>query len=90
MRVCGGSFDQAELFVNGSPVPRPVRRAYVPRVPDGTTRIRWAELIGPDTLRGLSDRAVAVAAGLEVARGRKPRADTTAVAADIHCPADGP
>jgi IS5 family transposase len=88
MRLYGWSFEQAEFFVNDSLVLRQFCRVYLQRVPDDTTLIRWAKLIGPDTLQALNDRAVALARSLRVTRGRKLRTDTTAVAADIHYPTD--
>ena len=88
MRLYGWSFERAEYFVNDSLVLRQFCRAYLHRVPDDTTLIRWAKLIGPDTLQKLNDRAVALAKSLQVTRGRKLRTDTTAVAADIHYPTD--
>lgn len=88
MRLYSWSFERAEYFVNDSLVLRQFCRIYLERVPDDTTLIRWARLIGPDTLQRLNDRAVQLARGLKVTRGRKLRADTTAVAADIHYPTD--
>lgn len=88
MRLYGWSFEQAEFFVNDSLVLCQFRRVYLHRVPDDTTLIRWAKLIGPGTLQALNDRAVALARSLKVTRGRKLRTDTTAVAADIHYPTD--
>lgn len=88
MRLYNWSFERAEYFVNDSLVLRQFCRVYLQRVPDDTTLIRWAKLIGPDTLQRLNDRAVALARDLKVTRGRKLRTDTTAVAADIHYPTD--
>jgi transposase, IS5 family len=88
MRLYGWSFAQAEYFVNDSLVLRQFCRAYLHRVPDDTTLIRWARLVGPETLQRLNDRAVQLAKRLKVTRGRRLRVDTTAVEADIHYPTD--
>ena len=88
MRLYGWSFEQAEYFVHDSLVLRQFCRVYLHRVPDDTTLIRWARLVGPDTLQRLNDRAVQLARSLKVTRGRKLRVDTTAVEADVHYPTD--
>src|SRR5262245_39726364 len=88
MRLYGWSYQQAEYFVNDSLVLRQFCRLYLEKVPDDTTLIRWANLIGPETLQLLNDRAVALARSLKVTRGRKLRVDTTAVETDIHYPTD--
>src|SRR4051812_3099535 len=88
MRLYGWSFEQAEYFVNDSLVLRQFCRVYLEKVPDDTTLIRWAGLIGPGTLEQLDDRAVQLARSLKATRGRKLRVDTTAVEADIHYPTD--
>src|SRR4051794_25700948 len=88
MRLYGWSFERAEYFVNDSLVLRQFCRVYLQRVPDDTTLIRWAKLVGPDTLQKLNDRAVELARGRKVTRGRKLRVDTTAVETEIHYPTD--
>jgi IS5 family transposase len=67
---------------------RPFWRAYRERGPDDTTLIRWAKLIGPDTLQRRNDQAVPLARGLAVTRGRTLRTGTTAGAADLPFPTD--
>src|SRR3954468_2925610 len=88
MRLYGWSYEQAEYFVNDSLVLRQFCRVYLERVPDDTTLIRRAGLIGPETLQALNDRVVQLARSLKVTRGRKLRVDTTAVETDIHFPTD--
>src|SRR3982750_782409 len=88
MRLYGWSFEQAEFFVNDSLVLRQFCRVYLERVPDDTTLIRWAKLVGPETLQKLNDRAVELARGRKVTRGRRLRVDTTAVETEIHYPTD--
>jgi transposase, IS5 family len=88
MRLYGWSYQQAESCVGDSLVLRQFCRVYLEKVPDDTTLIRWANLIGPDTVRRLNDRVVQLARGLRATRGRKLRVDTTVVETDIHFPTD--
>jgi transposase, IS5 family len=55
-------------------------------VPDDTTRLRWANRIGPATVAARNDRVVELARSLKVTRGRKLRIDATVVETDIHHP----
>ncbi len=50
--------------------------------------IRWAQLIGPQTLAQLNERAIELARGLKITRGRKLRVDSTVVETTIHHPTD--
>jgi IS5 family transposase len=88
MRLYGWSYAQAEYFVNDSLVLRQFCRVYLERVPDDTTLIRWANVIGPETIQALNDRVVQLARASKVTRGRKLRVDTTAVETNIHFPTD--
>jgi transposase, IS5 family len=88
MRLYGWSYEQAEYFVNDSLVLRQFCRVYLERVPDDTVLIRWANTIGPETIRALNDRVVQLARSLKVTRGRKLRVDTTAVETNVHFPTD--
>jgi IS5 family transposase len=88
MRLYGWSYEEAEYFVNDSLVLRQFCRVYLEKVPDDTVLIRWANTIGPETLRALNDRVVQLARSLKVTRGRKLRVDTTAVETEIHFPTD--
>ena len=63
-------------------------RLYLESAPDDTTLIRWANLIGAQTVAALNDRAVELARSLKVTRGRKLRADATVVETNIHYPTD--
>jgi transposase, IS5 family len=84
----GWSYEETEHFVNDSLVLRQFCRVYLESVPDDTTLIRWANLIGPETLVQLNDRAVELARLLKVTRGRKLRVDSTVVETNIHHPTD--
>jgi transposase, IS5 family len=88
MRLYGWSYARTEYFVNDSLVLRQFCRVYLEKVPDDTTLIRWAGLVGPETLQKLNDRAVALARDRKVTRGRRLRVDTTAVETEIHYPTD--
>jgi transposase, IS5 family len=88
MRLYGWSYERTAYFVNDSLVLRQFCRVYLERVPADTTLIRWAKLVGPETLQKLNDRAVELARGRKVTRGRKLRVDTTAVETEIHYPTD--
>jgi IS5 family transposase len=88
MRLYGWSFAKTESFVNDSLELRPFCRVYLEKIPDDTTLIRRARLVGPETLQVLNDRAVELARDRKVTRGRELRVDTTAVEAEIHYPTD--
>jgi transposase, IS5 family len=88
MRLYGWSYEQTEFFVKDSLVLRQFCRVYLEKVPDDTVLIRWANTIGPQTVRQLNDRVVQLARSLKVTRGRKLRVDTTAVETNIHYPTD--
>jgi transposase, IS5 family len=75
-------------LVADSLVLRQFCRVYLASVPDDTTLLRWANLIGPETLKALNDRVVELARSLKVPRGRKLRVDSMVVATNIHHPTD--
>jgi IS5 family transposase len=87
-RLYNWSYAQTEHFVADSLVLRQFCRLYLEAVPDDTTLIRWANLIGPETVAALNDRVVELARSLKVTRGRKLRIDATVVETDIHHPTD--
>ncbi len=87
-RLYQWSYAETEHFVGDSLVLRQFCRLYLQPVPDDTTLIRWAKLIGPDTLQQINDRVVALATQLKVTRGRKLRVDSTVVETNIHYPTD--
>jgi IS5 family transposase len=88
MRLYGWSFEQTEYFVSDSLVLRQFCRVYAHAAPDDTTLIKWAKLIGPETLAQLHERVVELARQRKITRGRKLRADTTVVRTPIHYPTD--
>ncbi len=87
-RLYQWSYAETEHFVGDSLVLRQFCRLYLQPVPDDTTLIRWAKLIGPETLQHINDRVVALATQLKVTRGRKLRVDSTVVETNIHYPTD--
>src|SRR3712207_3268426 len=87
-RLYDWSYAETERFVGDSLVLRQFCRLYLQPVPDDTTLIRWAHLIGPATVEQLHDRVVELARSLKVTRGRKLRIDSTAVETNIHYPTD--
>ena len=87
-RLYGWSYEATERNVSDSLVLRQFARLYLEPAPDDTTLIRWAGLVGADTLQALNDRAVELARELKVTRGRKLRTDGTVVETNIRYPTD--
>jgi IS5 family transposase len=88
-RLYDFSYRQTERFVSGSIVLRQFCRLYLEPAPDDTTLIRWANVIGADTLEALNARVVELAKILKITSGRKLRTDGTVVETNIHYPTDG-
>ena len=87
-RLYDWSFEATERNVSDSLVLRRFCRLYLEAAPDDTTLIRWAKLIGPQTLEHLNERVVALAFERKVTRGRKLRTDATVVETNICHPTD--
>lgn len=87
-RLYDFSYEDTERFVSDSITLRQFCRLYLEPAPDDTTLIRWAGVIGSDTLEKLNERVVELARSLKVTRGRKLRTDGTVVETDIHHPTD--
>ena len=87
-RLYNWSYEATERNVSDSLVLRQFVRLYLEPAPDDTTLIRWAGLVGSDTLQALNERAVELAKTLRVTGGRKLRTDGTVVEANIHYPTD--
>src|ERR1700760_3951626 len=66
MRLYRWSYEQAEFFVNDGLVLRQFCRVYLEKVPDDTTLIKWANVIGPQTVERINDRVVQLARSLKV------------------------
>jgi IS5 family transposase len=87
-RLYDWSFEATERNVSDSLLLRQFCRLYLEAAPDDTTLIRWAKLIGPETLGCLNERVVLLAFERKVTRGRKLRTDATVVETNICHPTD--
>lgn len=82
------SYEILEREVRANVVYRSFCRIGMEKVPDAKTLVRLGQAIGPETIRELHDRIVALAQGQGVIQGRKMRVDTTVVESNIHYPTD--
>lgn len=82
------SYEQLQWEVTGNLVYRHFCRIDGGKVPDAKTMVRLGQLLEGETLRGLFDRVVQLAAKRRVTRGRKMRVDTTVVETPIRHPSD--
>lgn len=87
-RLYDWSYEDTEHFVSDSLVLRQFCRLYLEPAPDDSTLIRWAALIGPETVEQLNEHIVGLARQLRVTRGRKLRDDSTVVETNIAYPRD--
>ena len=85
-RLYGWSYEQTEHFVSDSIALRQFCRLYLEKASDDTILIRLANVIGPETIVALNDRAVELARSLKVTRGRKLRVDSMVVETNILIP----
>lgn len=82
------SYETLEREVRANVVYRSFCRIGMEKVPDAKTLVRLGQAIGPETIRELHDRLVAIAQERKVIRGGKMRVDTTVVESNIHYPTD--
>ena len=82
------SYETLEREVRANVVYRSFCRIGMEKVPDAKTLVRLGQAIGPETMRELHDRIVALAKERGVVQGRKLRVDTTVVESNIHYPTD--
>lgn len=82
------SYEVLEREVRANVVYRSFCRIGMEKVPDEKTLVRLGQAIGPETIRELHDRIVALARQRGVIRGRKMRVDTTVVETNVHYPTD--
>jgi len=87
-RLYDWSYEETEHWVSDSLVLRQFCRVYLERVPDDTTLIRWAGLVGAQTLEALNEHLVDLARRERVTRGRRLRTDGTVVESTIRYPTD--
>ncbi len=82
------SYETLEREVRANVVYRSFCRIGMEKVPDAKTLVRLGQAIGPESVRELHDRVVALAKERRVVQGRKMRVDTTVVESNIHYPTD--
>jgi IS5 family transposase len=82
------SYETLEREVRANVVYRSFCRIGMEKVPDAKTLVRLGQAVGPEAIRELHDRLVAIAQERQVVRGRKMRVDTTVVESNIHYPTD--
>jgi IS5 family transposase len=81
-------YETLEREVRANVVYRSFCRIGMEKVPDAKTLVRLGQAIGPETIREMHDRVVALAQQRGVVQGRKMRVDTTVVESNIHYPTD--
>jgi IS5 family transposase len=81
-------YDTLEREVRANLVYRAFTRIGDGKVPDAKTLARIGQAIGPEVIRDLHERLVALAREHGVVQGRKLRVDTTVVETNIHYPTD--
>jgi IS5 family transposase len=82
------SYAVLEREVRANLVYREFTRVGAGKVPDAKTMGRWGLALGPDVLKQLHDRMVAIAQEQGIVAGRRMRVDTTVVETNIHYPTD--
>jgi IS5 family transposase len=82
------SYDELEREVRANLVYRAFTRMGDQKVPDAKTLARLGPVVGPEGIRDLHERLVALAREHGVVKGRKLRVDTTVVETHIHYPTD--
>ncbi len=82
------SYDELEREVRANLVYRAFTRIGDQKVPDAKTLARLGQVVGPEVIRDLHERLVALAREQGVVSGRKLRLDTTVVETNIHYPSD--
>jgi len=87
-QVRNWSYETLEREVRANVVYRSCCRIGMEKVPDAKTLVRLGQAIGPETVRELHDRMVALAQERDVIQGRKMGVDTTVVESNIHYPTD--
>jgi IS5 family transposase len=82
------SYAVLEREVRANLVYREFTRVGAGKVPDAKTMGRWGLALGPDALKQIHDRMVAIAQEQGIVTGRRMRVDTTVVETNIHYPTD--
>jgi transposase, IS5 family len=58
------------------------------KMPDAKTMGRWGVALGPEVIKQIHERIVAIAQAKGIAQGRRMRVDTTVIETNIHYPTD--
>src|ERR1035438_4642715 len=82
------SFDELEREVRPNLLYREFTRVAAGIVPDAKTLGSQARALGPEAIKQIHQRVVALAVENKVVQGRKMRVDTTVVETNIHYPTD--
>jgi IS5 family transposase len=82
------SFEVVEREVRPNLLYREFTRVYAGKVPDAKTLGRQARSLGPEVVKKIDERIVALAKEKQVIQGRRMRVDTTVVETNIHYPTD--
>jgi transposase, IS5 family len=82
------SYDEVHREVRANLVYREFTRIGGGKVPDDKTMGRLARQLGPEPVKKLHQRLVAIAHDQKIVAGRKLRVDTTVVETNIHYPTD--
>jgi len=82
------SFAVVEREVRANLVYREFTRVGAAKVPDAKTLGRQARALGPEIVKQIHERLVALAVENKVIQGRRMRVDTTVVETNIHYPTD--
>lgn len=82
------SFAVVEREVRANLVYREFTRVGAAKVPDAKTLGRQARALGPEVVKQIHERMVALAVENKIIQGRRMRVDTTVVETNIHYPTD--
>jgi IS5 family transposase len=82
------SYQVLEREVRANLVYRDFTRVGGEKMPDAKTMGRWGLAVGPEVVKQVHERLVAIAQAEGIATGRRMRVDTTVVETNIHYPTD--
>jgi IS5 family transposase len=82
------SYEELEREVRANLVYRDFTRVGGGKMPDAKTMARWGAALGPQVIKQIHERMVAIARSKGVIEGRRMRVDTTVVETNVHYPTD--
>jgi IS5 family transposase len=82
------SYAILEREVRANLIYRKFTRIGFAKMADAKTMGRWGKAVGPEVIRAIHERIVAIAQEKGVIQGRRMRLDTTVVETNIHYPTD--